>query len=297
MLTSDVRSGTLQRMPPQITSMSLHEVVRGSGQAVFLYGTGFSEVTQASVGDVRVEVRVDGDETITIYPPDLEPNDYWVQVHAPDGSSPLADGQQTLRITAADSVQGGRLELTGVTPTEITIGRSDAYWLHGYGLSGVTAVLLGSVGCRFEGYDDTRLVIYSPEHVPGLDADGVLKLQAIGTAGSGEFDVYCRVPEGPVPFPIDPSEQRYPMILGIDPTSVGMAGGAVRVSGANFTMATRFLLGDVECQVSDVSEFALTGTVPAAAGYDGQFLLGYVMDRDVAGTNTGEHGVTITSAV
>jgi hypothetical protein len=277
--------------------MSLHEVVRGSGQAVFLYGTGFSEVTQASVGDVRVEVRVDGDDTITIYAPDLEPNDYWVQVHAPDGSSPLSDGQQTLRITAAEGGHGALLELTGLTPTEITLGRSAAYWLHGYGLSGVTAVFLGSVGCRFEGYDDTRLVIYSPEHVPEMETDGMLKIQAIGTAGNGEFDVYCRVPETPLSFPIDPAEQRYPMILAIDPTNVGMAGGRVRVSGANFTMATRFLLGDVECQVSDISESALTATVPPAAGYDGQFLLGFVMDREVAGTNTGEHGVTITGAV
>jgi hypothetical protein len=277
--------------------MSLHEVVRGSGQAVFLYGTGFSEVTQASVGDVRVEVLVDGDGTITIYPPDLEPHDYWVQVHAPDGSSPLVDIQQTLRITAPEGGQGARLELTGLTPTEIMLGRSNTYWLHGNGLSGVTAVFLGSVACRFEGYDDTRLVIYSPEHVPELDADGMLEIQAIGSAGNAEFDVYCRLPEAPVSFPIDPAEHRYPMILGIDPTSVGMAGGRVRVSGANFTIATRFLVGDVECQVSDVGDSALTATVPAAAGYDGQFLLGYVIDREVGGTNTGEHGVTITSAV
>jgi hypothetical protein len=275
--------------------MSLHEVVRGSGQAVFLYGSGFSQVSQASVGDVRVDVHVDGDDTITIYAPDLEPNDYWVQVHAPDGSSPLTDGQQTLRITAAAGSQGARLELTGVTPTEITLGRSDTYWVHGYGLSGVTAVFLGSVGCRFEGYDDTRLVIHSPEHVPELDADGVLKLQAIGTAGTGEFDVYCRVPETPVSFPIDPADHRYPMILAIDPTTVGMAGGRIRVSGANFTMATRFLVGEVECQVSDVSESALTATVPSAAGSDGEFLLGCVFDREVAGTNTGGHGITITS--
>ena len=144
-----------------------------------------------------------------------------------------------------------------MTPTEIALGRSDAYWLHGNGLSGVTAVFLGSVGCRFEGYDDTRLVIYSPEHVPELVADGMLKIQAIGSAGNGEFDVYCRLPETPVPLPIDPGEQRYPMILGIDPTSVGMAGGQVQVSGANFTMATRLLLGEVECQVSNVSESAL----------------------------------------
>jgi hypothetical protein len=277
--------------------MSLHEVARGSGQAVFVYGTGFSEVTQASVGDVRVDVHVDGDDTITIYPPDLEPNDYWVQVHAPDGSSPLTDAQQTLRITSAQSGPEVRLELTGVTPTEITLGHSNTYWVHGNGLSGVTAVFLGSVGCRFEGYDDTRLVLYSPEHVPELDADGMLQLQAIGTAGNGQFDVYCRVPETPVSFPIDPAEHRYPMILGIDPTSVGITGGQVRVSGANFTMATRMLLGDVECQVSDVSDGALTATVPAAAGYDGQFLVGSVMDREVAGTNTGGHGVTITSAV
>ena len=76
---------------------------------MFLYGTGFSEVTQASVGDVRIDVRVDGDDTITIYPPDLEPNDYWVQVHAPDGSSPLTDGQQALRITAAQGAEGAGL--------------------------------------------------------------------------------------------------------------------------------------------------------------------------------------------
>jgi hypothetical protein len=59
-------------------------------------------------------------------------------------------------------------------------------------------------------------------------------------------------------------------------------------------MATRFLAGDVECQVSDVSDGALTATVPAAAGSAGQFLLGYVLDREVAGSNTGGHGITIS---
>jgi hypothetical protein len=98
-------------------------------------------------------------------------------------------------------------------------------------------------------------------------------------------------------MPLDPSENRYPMILGIDPTSVGMAGGTVRVSGANFTMATRLFLGQVECQVSDVSDSSLSATVPPAAGSDGEFLVGMVLDRDVGGTNTGGHGVTVTSAV
>jgi hypothetical protein len=62
-------------------------------------------------------------------------------------------------------------------------------------------------------------------------------------------------------------------------------------------MATRFLVGDAECEVSDVSDGALTATVPPNAGQDGQFLLGYVMDREVGGSNTGGHGVTITSSV
>ena len=285
-------------MPPQISSLSLHEVIRGSGQAVFVYGTGFGEVTQASVGDVRVDVRVDGDEVLTLHPPDLEPNDYWVQVHAPDGSSPLVDAQQVLRITAASADgPGSRLEVTGLTPTKITLGRSDTYWVHGNGLSGVTAVLLGSTPCRFEGYDDTRLVLVSPEQVPELEADGVLTLEAVGTAGSARFDVTCRVPATPLSFPLDPSEHRYPMVLGIEPTTVGMAGGTVRVSGANFTMATRFFLGRTECAVFDVAESSLAATVPPAAGYDGEFLLAVVMDRDVAGTNAGEHGVTVVSAV
>src|SRR5262249_46456265 len=105
------------------------------GQIVWAYGAGFTGTAKVTVGDAAATDLINYDDTTLGFTVPAQPggSTNWVQVTGADGStSPCeGDGQLVTYLNDVLDPPRGRLKLDSVTPSPITAGRADNYWLVG----------------------------------------------------------------------------------------------------------------------------------------------------------------------
>jgi hypothetical protein len=279
-------------MAPRIESLSSHRVT--SHQSIYVNGTGFRDVVGVQVGpDWADSFVVDGESTITITLPEMAGGSTnWVVVHTRDGdASPCEGDAQLLTVEAVDDVPVGPLRIDSLTPEAITLGRADPYWIIGSGLSRASSVTIASSGCRFEAYDDSRMVFYLPEHVNGATDGAVIELAVVSPRDTATMVVNCTVPPD---LPPSGAEAGPPHLTGVRPDHLGSDGGQIVVEGLSLQHVVTVSVGDVACSVESTGYREVTATVPGLADYVGQSLAVTVTDGTYASGET-DILVTVTS--
>jgi hypothetical protein len=277
-------------MAPHIDSLSNHRIGVGDPlRSIFIYGTGFRDVTGVQIGDAWAEsLNVDGETIITVTVPHLTAGTTnWVIVHTLDGSSPCEGDAQLITIDDISEAPPAALRLDSMEPATIALGRSETYWLLGTGLSQVTMGHIGSNACRVESYDDTRLMLTVPETLDGASDGSTVEIEVFSPQQSAKLAVTC---SGPAPAPTH-REEGWPGITGVEPTHLGVDGGRIVVQGYRLDHVNALSVGTVACQVESASEGSVTALVPSLDGHRGESLTISVADGEWASPHT---DVTIT---
>jgi hypothetical protein len=265
-------------MAPRVDSLSNHRIGVGDPlRSIFVYGSGFRDVTGVQVGDAWAEsLQVDGESIITVALPHLTAGTTnWVIVHTLDGSSPCEGDGQLLTVDDLTDVPPAELRLDGMEPATIALGRADTYWLSGSGLSQVTMAHIGGTACRVESYDDNRLVLYIPEAVDGGSDGATVEVEVFAPHQSATLRVSCSAP-------VAPHEDGWPVVTGVEPTRLGVEGGRIVVQGVRLDRVMTVTVGPVTCQVESASAGSVTAVVPSLEGHRGETLEVAVADFEWA---------------
>lgn len=256
-------------MPPRIDSLSNHRIGVGDPmRSIFVRGSGFVGVTGVQVGDQWAEsFVVDGDSIITITLPHLTAGTTnWVIVHTAEGASPCEGDAQLLTVDDITDVPPAELRLTEVVPPTIALGRREDYWLVGTGLSQVTMAQIGGTACPVESYDDTRLKVTIPESVDGGSDGATVELMVSASGGRTErIRMTCTAP-------VQPHEEGYPIITGVEPTHLPVEGGRITVHGARLDWVNTVSVGTISCTIESTSASSVTALVPSLEGHRGEAL-------------------------
>jgi IPT/TIG domain len=254
--------------------------------AIFIRGSGFTDVSGIQVGDAWVEdYRVDGDSIITITLPHLTPGTTnWVVVYVGDEASPCEGEAQLLTVDDLLDVPAGDLSVTGMEPSTIAVGREESYWLLGTGLSRVRYAVIGSSACAVESYDDNRLIVRVPADCDGVVEGATVTLKVFSPTEDASLTVTCH---GPAPEPT--TGPFWPGIFSIEPDRLGVGGGEVVVTGYRLTDVIALYVDTIECAVHDVQEDRLRATVPSLEGREGTRLSISVTDGTWASPHTEAH--------
>jgi hypothetical protein len=254
---------------PRIESLSNHRIAMGdSMHSIFVRGSGFVNVTGVQVGDQWAEsFVVDGDSIITITLPHLTAGTTnWVIVHTTDGTSPCEGDAQLITVDALTDAPPAELRLTELVPPTIALGRSETYWLVGTGLSQVTMAQIGGTACPVESYDDTRLMVRIPDAVDGGADGATVELLVSATGGRmATIKATCSAP-------VKPHEEGYPIVTGVDPTHLGVAGGRIVVQGVRLDWVNSVSVGAIACTIESTSADSVTAIVPSLDGHRGESL-------------------------
>src|SRR5262245_37635523 len=278
-------------MAPVIEGLSQHRVTKGEIDRIFVNGTGFTGATGVQIGDQWGNDHVvDGDTTITVSIPELEPGAYWVVVHSPDGEQSSCDGaSQTIEIVAAEDGGGAVApKLSGITPEEIVVGEENTYWLSGEGLTGVISARAGAHACEFQGYDDTQLMITVSADL-GVQPGEQVKVEVMNSRGeSAELMVPTRGRPGDAPTGVS--------LFRCEPDTLGVDGGEFTLIGTGFGADAQVWLGDVECYGVDVvDDGTLKAIAPNLSDQVGSTLTAFVISNGQQSVST-EAKVTVTGS-
>jgi hypothetical protein len=275
-------------VPPRIDSLSNHRIGMGDPlPAIFIRGSGFTDVSGVQIGDTWVEdYRVDGDSIITVTLPHLTPGTTnWVVVYVGDEASPCEGDAQLLTVDDLLDVPADKLKITGVEPETIAAGRDEAYWISGTGLSRVRYAVIGSSACAVESYDDDRLIVHVPADCDGVVEGATVTLKVFSPTEDASLEITCH---GPAPEPI-PGEALWPGIFTIEPDRLGVGGGEIVVTGYRLTDVTTLLVDTIECTILEVHEDRVRARVPSLAGREGTRLPISVTDGTFASPHTDAH--------
>jgi hypothetical protein len=256
-------------MPPRIDSLSNHRIGVGDPmRSIFVRGSGFVDVTGVQVGDQWAEsFIVDGDSIITVTLPHLTAGTTnWVIVYAADGTSPCEGDSQLLIVDDITDVPPAELRLDEIVPSTIALGRRETYWLVGLGLSQVTMAQIEGTACPVESYDDTRLMVTIPEVVDGGADGATVELMVSASGGRTKtIKMTCSAP-------VQPHEEGYPIVTGVDPTYLPVEGGRIVVQGARLDWVNAVMVGTISCTVESTSANSVTALVPSLEGHRGESL-------------------------
>ncbi|MDT4920807.1 MAG: hypothetical protein QOI15_1709 [Pseudonocardiales bacterium] len=249
-------------MGPRVESLSNYQVT--AGQNVWAYGAGFTGVKKITVGDAEAtEIVCYEDNTIGFHVP-KQPggSSHWVQITGADGSvSQCVSNAQLL--TYLDEVfdqPRGQLRLDSITPSPVTVGRADSYWVLGSGLSATSVVVMDGHSCDFETHDDERLVIHVPQfHHPTEQTSMRLRVHTAHT--QAELEVACVSLDDVVP------EDHAPAIGHLEPTQLPASGGKLTLWGAGLNGVTHVDVGLIAATIDEVHADHIVVTVPSLADH------------------------------
>jgi hypothetical protein len=249
-------------MTPRVDSLSNYEVT--PGQTVWAYGAGFTGARRVSVGDADATELINYDDVTLGFTVPKQPggSSNWVQVTGADGTASPCEGSGQL-LTYADEVLDpprGEFRLDSVTPSPITAGRADSYWLQGSGLSAVSLVLIEDNNCSFETHDDARLIFHVPEfrHDSGQPT-ATLRVHTANT--SKDLDVDCVTLADVVPT------DAQPWIGHLEPTELPPSGGSFTVHGGALREVLQVTVGGIEATIDDRHDDHIDVTVGSLADY------------------------------
>jgi hypothetical protein len=256
-------------MPPRIDSLSNHRIGVGDPmRSIFVRGSGFVGVTGVQVGDKWAESWVvDGDSIITVTLPHLTAGTTnWIIVHTTEGASPCEGDAQLITVDDLTDVPPAALRLDEVVPPTIALGRREKYWLVGTGLSQVTMAQIEGTACPVESYDDTRCMVTIPESVDGGVDGATVELMVSASGGrTATIKMTCSAP-------VKPHEEGYPVVTGVEPTHLGVAGGRIVVQGVRLDWVNAVMVGTISCTIESTSASSVTAVVPSLEAHKGESL-------------------------
>jgi hypothetical protein len=202
---------------------------------------------------------------ITIKVPHLTPGTVnWVVVHTLDGSSPCEGDAQMLTVDDITEVPPGPLEVTGVVPDTIAMGRREPYWITGTGLSQVRSISLGGTFLHVEAYDDTQMMFWVPDEIEGATDGATLELEVSNGDTSATRSMTCTAPVEP-----RAEEDGWPVVQSVEPASLPASGGTVTVRGLRLWGVNTVTLGTVGCTVEDFDADWVRAMAPSLAQHIG----------------------------
>lgn len=250
-------------MGPRVDSLSNYQVT--AGQNVWAYGAGFTGAKKVTVGDAEAtEIVCYEDNTIGFHvPKQLGGTSQWVQITGADGSVSACDGNAQL-VTYLDEVfdqPRGELRLDSVTPSPITVGRADSYWLLGSGLSAVSVIVLdGHHSCDFETHDDERLVIHVPEFNHPT-SQTTMQLSVNTAHARAELQVECVSLDDVVP------DDHAPAIGHLEPPQLPASGGRLTLWGSGLNSVTSVSVGTLDATIEELHADHIVVTVGSLADH------------------------------
>lgn len=247
-------------MTARVDSLSNYQIK--PGQTVWAYGAGLLGATKVMVGDAEATGLISYDDVTLGFTAPTQPggSTNWVQVTGKDGStSPcVGDGQLVTYLDDVLDPPRGALRLDSLTPSTITAGRADSYWVLGSGLSATSVVVLENHNCDFETHDDERLMIKVPEfRHDSSKPTAVLRVHTAQT--SAEIEVACVTIDDVVP------EDHAPAIGHLDPTQLPASGGTLTLWGGGLNSVTHVTVGRVEATIDELHADHVVVTVPSLA--------------------------------
>jgi hypothetical protein len=249
-------------MGPRVDSLSNYEVT--GGQLVWAYGAGFTGAKRVTVGDTDATDLINYDDVTLGFTVPKQPggSSNWVQVTGADGTTSPCEGSGQL-LTYADEVidpPRGEFRLDSVTPSPITAGRADSYWLQGSGLSAVSLVLIEDNNCSFETHDDTRLVFQVPEF--RHDSSRPTATLRVHTATTSEdLAVECVTLADVLP------SDAQPWVGHLDPIELPAEGGTLTLHGGALRDVLHVYVGNVEATIDELHDDQIVVTVGSLADY------------------------------
>jgi hypothetical protein len=250
-------------MPPKLDSLSNYEVK--SGQRIYGYGSGLAGASGVTVGDAAATdvYAAEDDAVLFVVPHQPGGSRNWVVVTGHDGSTSPCEGEAQL-LTYVDEVfdppVGGAVSLQSITPSPVTVGRADSYWVLGSGLAAVSVVVFGPHACTYETHDDTRLLIHIPEfHIDSTHATMDLAIHTPDSTATLAVDV--------VPLADALPADQQPWIGHLDPPSLPASGGRLTIMGGGLHGVTSVGIGNAEVTLEEVHDERIVVSVGSLAEY------------------------------